>query len=34
VLAGIGIIGADGEVRNAIAGIDRFHLNGLMELGT
>jgi hypothetical protein len=34
VLAGIGIIGDDGDVHNAIAGIDRFYLNGLLELGT
>jgi hypothetical protein len=34
VLAGIGIVGADGDVDNAIASIDRFYLSGLLELGT
>lgn len=34
VLAGIAIVGPDGDVRNAMAAIDRFHLNGLLELGT
>ena len=34
VLAGVGIVGPDGDVDDAIAAIDRFHLNGLLELGT
>ena len=29
VLAGVGIVGPDGDVDDAIAAIDRFHLNGL-----
>jgi hypothetical protein len=33
VLAGVGIVGPDGDVDDAIAAIDRFYLNGL-ELGT
>jgi hypothetical protein len=34
VLAGVGIVGPDGDVDEAIAAIDRFHLSGLLELGT
>jgi hypothetical protein len=34
VLAGVGIVGPDGDVDHAIAAIDRFHLSGLLELGT
>ena len=34
VLTGVGIVGPDGDVDRAIAGIDRWHLNGLLELGT
>ena len=34
MLAGVGIVGPDGDVDHAIAAIDRFYLNGLLELGT
>lgn len=34
VLAAVGILGSDGDVYGAIAGIDPFYLSGLMELGT
>ena len=34
VLAGVGIVGPDGDIDDAIAAIDRFYLNGLLELGT
>jgi hypothetical protein len=34
VLAGVGIIGWNGVVDDAIAAIDRFSLHGLLELGT
>ena len=34
VLAGVGIIGADGDTGRALAAIDPFYRSGLMELGT
>ena len=34
VLAGVGIVGPDGDIDGAIAAIERFRLNGLLELGT
>ncbi len=34
VLAGVGIIGADGDPGRALAAIDPFYRSGLMELGT
>jgi len=34
VLAGVGIVGPDGDVGDAFATIDPFYLNGLLELGT
>jgi hypothetical protein len=34
VLAGVGIVGDGGNVAAAMDGIDRFYLNGLLELGT
>jgi hypothetical protein len=33
VLAGVGIVGPDGDVAAAMDGIDRFYQNGLLELG-
>lgn len=34
MLAGVGTVGPDRDIDGAIAAIDRFHLNGLLELGT
>jgi len=34
VIAGVGIVGPDGRIDRALAGIDPFYLNGLLELGT
>lgn len=34
VLAGVAIVGRDGDVGKAISQIDPFYLNGLLELGT
>ena len=32
--SGVGIVGPDGRIDHALAGIDPFYLNGLLELGT
>jgi hypothetical protein len=34
VLAAVGVVRTDGDVRNAVAGIDPFYLDGLLELAT